>query len=195
MHRISTPKLSDYQYDLPEEYIAKFPLEARDASRLLHYENGNIAHHHFYELPSLLPKDSLLVFNNTKVIPARLIFQKATGARIEIFLLKPILPSPLIQLAMESTGPVTWECMIGNLKRWKEGETLSGQIDHQGQTVIIKATLKDKIKKEVTLDWSAEDITFASVVESSGEVPLPPYVNREATEMDRPRYQTFFSKF
>ncbi|MFC4874540.1 S-adenosylmethionine:tRNA ribosyltransferase-isomerase [Negadavirga shengliensis] len=194
MHRISTPKLSDYQYDLPEEYIAKFPLEARDASRLLHYENGNIAHHHFYELPSLLPKNSLLVFNNTKVIPARLIFQKATGARIEIFLLKPVLPSPLIQLAMESTGPVTWECMIGNLKRWKEGEVLSGQIDHQGQAITINATLKDKIKKEVTLDWSAENITFASVVESSGEVPLPPYLNREATEMDRPRYQTVYSK-
>lgn len=193
-HQISTPKLSDYQYELPDERIAKFPLESRDASRLLHYNNGNITHHRFFELPSLLPKDSLLVFNNTKVIPARLIFQKETGARIEIFLLRPLKPSPLIQIAMETTGPVTWVCMIGNLKRWKQGELISGQVNHQGNLITMHALLENKTNKEVTLSWAPADINFATLVEASGEVPLPPYLNRKATENDRPRYQTVYSK-
>ncbi|MEX0881869.1 MAG: S-adenosylmethionine:tRNA ribosyltransferase-isomerase [Cyclobacteriaceae bacterium] len=188
------PRLSDFQYGLPENYIAKFPLENRDASKLLHYEEGKITHHRFFELPQLLPEDSLLVFNDTKVIPARLSFKKSTGAKIEIFLLKPLLPSILIQETMGSKSLVTWNCMIGNLKRWREGETLIGEIGVSGKFIELKATLSDKSKKEVTFSWMPDQVSFAELIEAIGEVPLPPYLNRKATIEDKPRYQTIYSK-
>ncbi|MEX2511663.1 MAG: S-adenosylmethionine:tRNA ribosyltransferase-isomerase [Cyclobacteriaceae bacterium] len=188
------PLLSDFQYELPDHYIAKFPLGNRDASKLLHYEEGKITHHHFYELPQLMPEGSLLVFNDTKVIPARLCFQKSTGAKVEIFLLKPLLPSILIQESMGSRSPVTWICMVGNLKRWKEGETLTGKIGISAKSIELKATLRDKSKKEVTFSWIPDQISFAEIIEASGEVPLPPYLNRKATVEDKPRYQTIYSK-
>lgn len=187
-------RLSDYDYTLPEERIAKFPLEKRDHSKLLQYLNGDVSHHRFFELPDLLPSGSLMVFNNTKVIPARLIFQRDTGAKIEIFLLKPLAPSPVINEVMICTDEVSWETMIGNLKKWKDGEVLQGQIDIQGQSIIISAKLTDRENKVVSFSWTGDNIPFVSIVEASGEVPLPPYLNREATEEDRPRYQTVYSK-
>src|SRR5690606_17352712 len=125
---IPSIQLSDYQYLLPEEKIAKFPLAKRDQSKLLHFEKGSISHHQFTELPDLLPANTLMVFNNTKVIPARLIFTRTSGAKVEIFLLKPFLPSPVINEVMTATRSVSWETMIGNLKKWKSGEVLHGKI-------------------------------------------------------------------
>lgn len=185
--------LSDFQYVLPEEKIAKFPLEKRDASKLLHFEDGAITHHRFDELPDLLPENTLMVFNNTKVIPARLIFQRNTGAKIEIFLLKPVLPSPVINEVMAATQTVTWEAMIGNLKKWKEGEILQGEIRINGQEVILEACLEDRDQRTVRFQWTG-DIPFVSLVEASGEVPLPPYLNRKAVQEDKPRYQTVYSR-
>ncbi|RZS97212.1 S-adenosylmethionine:tRNA ribosyltransferase-isomerase [Cecembia calidifontis] len=187
-------RLSDYEYNLPDERIAKFPLEKRDHSKLLQFSDGRISHHRFFELPELLPTGSLMAFNNTKVIPARLIFQRETGAKVEIFLLKPVAPSTIINEVMIRTDEVSWETMIGNLKKWKDGEELHGQIEIQGQPVVISAKLMDREKKVVSFSWTGENIPFVSIVEASGEVPLPPYLNREATEEDRPRYQTVYSK-
>jgi S-adenosylmethionine:tRNA ribosyltransferase-isomerase len=187
-------RLSDYEYTLPEERIAKFPLEKRDESKLIHFKNNKISHHQFFELPELIPSGSMMVFNNTKVIPARLIFQRESGAKIEIFLLKPVAPSHVINEVMLNTSSVTWETMIGNLKKWKEGEILKGQVTIQGQECILSAKLVDRGNNSVEFKWSGENIPFVSIVEASGEVPLPPYLNRKATAEDKPRYQTVYSK-
>jgi S-adenosylmethionine:tRNA ribosyltransferase-isomerase len=187
-------RLSDYEYTLPEERIAKFPLEKRDESKLIHFKNKQISHHHFFELPQLIPSGSMMVFNNTKVIPARLIFQRQSGAKIEIFLLKPVAPSTVINEVMLNTSSVIWETMIGNLKKWKDGETLQGKVTIQGQEQILSANLVDREAKAVKFTWSGEKTPFVSIVEASGEVPLPPYLNRKATAEDKPRYQTVYSK-
>jgi S-adenosylmethionine:tRNA ribosyltransferase-isomerase len=189
-----TPQLSDYQYHLPEDRIAKFPLKNRDDSKLLHFDKGVVNHYHFHELPGILPSNSLLIFNDTKVIPARLRFFKPTGARIEIFLLTPLRPSSSIQDNMCSTGAVTWQCMIGNLKRWKEGETLSSTVNTNGSSHLFQATLDKKSQNQVTFTWNDGEINFAEMVEAIGEVPLPPYLKREAVPEDKPRYQTVYSK-
>lgn len=186
-------KLSDYEYTLPEEKIAKFPLEKRDASKLLHYKDGLINHLAFSQLPDLIPSGSLMVFNNTKVIPARLIFQRETGAKVEIFLLKPLLPTTVINEVMINTESVTWETMIGNQKKWKDGEILSGEVIYQGTRIQLKAHLEDRTNRIVKFTWTG-NAPFVSIVEASGEVPLPPYLNRKATEEDKPRYQTVYSK-
>lgn len=186
--------LSDYQYVLPEDKIAKFPLENRSDSKLLHYEDGKINHTNFKKLLGLVPANTLMVFNNTKVIPARLVFQKESGAKIEVFLLKPDQSSPLIQEAMLCHGEVSWEVMIGKLKKWKEGEVLKREADVQGQKVTVKAVVENREKRTVKFNWNPVHIPFVSIVEALGEVPLPPYLNRQATEEDKPRYQTVYSK-
>lgn len=187
-------ELKDYQYILPEDRIAKFPLEKRDHSNLLHYQNGKINHHHFFDLPDLLESNSLLVYNNTKVIPARLIFQRETGARIEIFLLQPVFPSTVIPEIMLSTHDVTWEVMIGNAKKWKDGEVLRGQVHYQGKLLILEARLEDRERQLVSFHWDSHEIPFVALVEASGEVPLPPYLNRKPVAEDKSRYQTVYSK-
>lgn len=189
-----TPTLKDYDYHLPEAFIAKFPLKKRDASKLLHYEDGKIQHFHFSDLPTILPANTRLVFNDTKVIPARLHFKKPTGAAIELFLLTPLRPSTLIPQSMESHGPVVWECMVGNLKRWKEGELIECEIPVNQQKLLLRAKLLSKDKKEVEFSWEPAELSFASIVEASGEVPLPPYLNRKADDTDKLRYQTVYSK-
>jgi len=186
--------LQEYEYTLPEERIAKYPLEKRDSSKLLHYQSGKISHHHFFDLPDFLDKGTLLVYNDTKVIPARLIFQRETGARIEIFLLNPVQPTTVIPEIMLSTQPVTWQTMIGNAKKWKSDEILKGVIEIQGQKVVLEARLVDKENKWVEFDWNSESVPFVDIVESSGEVPLPPYLNRKAEESDKDRYQTVYSE-
>lgn len=187
-------RLSDYEYILPEDRIAKFPLEKRDQSKLLQLKGGEITHHRFFDLPSLVPNGSLMVFNNTKVIPARMIFQRDSGAKIEIFLLKPIEPSGLINEVMLQTNRVVWECMIGNLKKWKTNEKLRGEILIKGKSCTVFATLKDRDDKKVTFEWDNSNVPFVSIVEAAGEVPLPPYLNRKPTEDDKPRYQTVYSQ-
>lgn len=194
---LSTPtaelKLSDYEYTLPEEKIAKFPLQNREDSKLLHFKNETIEHLNFNKITELIPSGSLMIFNNTKVIPARMLFQRNSGAKIEIFLLKPIEPTSVINEVMINTESVSWECMIGNLKKWKADEILSGEVIYQGQSIELKAALIDKERRIVRFTWE-ENIPFVSIVEASGEVPLPPYLNRKPTAEDKPRYQTVYSK-
>lgn len=191
---IAEIRLSDYEYILPEERIAKFPLEKRDHSKLLQLKEGKISHHHFFDLPELMLPGAMMIFNNTKVIPARLIFQRESGAKIEIFLLKPLEPSGLINEVMLQTNRVVWECMIGNLKKWKINEKLRGEILINGQPCTVFAILEDRDCKAVAFEWNDEKIPFVSIVEAAGEVPLPPYLNRKPTEMDKPRYQTVYSE-
>ncbi len=191
---IPTIDLKDYEYTLPEDRIAKFPLEKRDSSQLLEYRKGTIQHHHFFNLPDLLDADSLLVYNNTKVIPARLIFQRQTGARIEVFLLQPIAPSRIMSEIMTSKKPVVWETMIGNLKKWKEEETLQGIIQIDAQEVILSARLVNRGLMQVEFSWNDSEIAFVDLVEACGETPLPPYLNRKAEENDKSRYQTVYSE-
>ena len=191
---IPTIDLKDYEYTLPEDRIAKFPLEKRDSSQLLEYRKGTIQHHHFFNLPDLLDADSLLVYNNTKVIPARLIFQRQTGARIEVFLLQPIAPSRIMSEIMTSKKPVVWETMIGNLKKWKEEETLQGIIQIDAQEVILSARLVNRDLMQVEFSWNDSEIAFVDLVEACGETPLPPYLNRKAEENDKSRYQTVYSE-
>ena len=186
--------LKDYEYTLPEDRIAKFPLEKRDSSQLLEYRKGTVQHHHFFDLPSLLDADCLLVYNNTKVIPARLIFQRQTGARIEVFLLQPIAPSRVMSEIMTSKKPVIWETLVGNLKKWKEEETLQGVITIGTQEVILTARLVNKELMQVEFSWNDSEIAFVDLVEACGETPLPPYLNRKPEETDKSRYQTVYSE-
>jgi S-adenosylmethionine:tRNA ribosyltransferase-isomerase len=191
---IQSIDLKEYQYTLPEDRIAKHPLEKRDHSKLLEYKNGVLHHRHFFDLPTLLDSDTLLVYNNTKVIPARLIFQRQTGARIEVFLLQPVTPSRVMSQIMASKKPVVWETMIGNVKKWKEGEELQGTVTVANRQVILTARLLNRALKQVGFSWSDEEIAFVDLVEACGETPLPPYLNRKAQEQDKSRYQTVYSE-
>jgi S-adenosylmethionine:tRNA ribosyltransferase-isomerase len=178
---------SDYHYELPEERIAKFPLNDRSASKLLVYRNGSIKHFTFKDIPEQLREDNLLVFNNTKVISARIIFQKKTGAFIEVFLLNPESPSNLMEQAMQTKGACEWSCLIGNAKRWKEGK-LEVKINDKYQ-LSAERIGSDRVR----FNWNPE-ITFSEILDMAGQVPLPPYLNRKPTEQDKPRYQTVYSK-
>ncbi len=184
--------IHDYDYDLPDERIAKYPLAERDASRLLVWQGGEIAHRRFRELPELLRGDEVLFFNNTKVIPARLLFRKETGSLIETFLLNPIEPA-LVEQAMRAAGTTTWACAVGNLKRWKDGQTLQRELDIDGQKISLRATLASRPEQTVRYDWDGT-LPFARIVEACGEMPIPPYLNRSAEASDRSTYQTVYSK-
>ena len=185
--------LEDYHYELPENRIAKYPLAKRDSSKLLKYENGQISHHQFKDITSLIPKSSLLVFNNTKVIAARLFFYKDSGAKIEIFLTEPIEPYSDFQLVLKAKNTCTWKCMIGNVKKWKGGNLT--MIIHQdgNDDLIVKASLIDKEHGLVKFNWEGSS-EFLDIIEAGGKVPLPPYLNREAEIADKDRYQTVFSE-
>lgn len=182
--------LADFDYPLPDERIAKSPLPKRDESKLLLYRSGAIDHHIFREIPSLLPADALLVFNDTKVIPARLEFRKPTGAAIELFLLHPADASMLPQLALQQTGSIQWQCMIGNSKRWRSEEVLENRFGGR----VLQATMLDRASGTVGFSWRPETLTFAEVISEIGSTPLPPYLNREATPDDKERYQTVYSQ-
>lgn len=186
-------KLSDYNYPLPEENIAKHPLENREDSKLLVYKNNQIQHQRFRDIVNVIPDKTLLVFNDTKVIPARLYFYKSTGALIEIFLLKPLNPIP-VHATMQEKRSCTWSCMIGNLKKWKDNDILQRDVLAGNATIKLNAVLKDRPSGEITFTWDQNQFTFAEVLESAGEVPLPPYLNRKALPEDVPRYQTVYSK-
>jgi S-adenosylmethionine:tRNA ribosyltransferase-isomerase len=181
--------IKDYWYELPQDKIALYPLSERDKSKLLVYRNGAVEHTRFDKLSSFLPDKSTLFFNNTKVIPARIIFQKETGALIELFLLNPVSHSAVVQLAMEANSTNRWICTIGNLKRWPTGTTLVKTI----QNLTIRATLVDRESGVVEFTWTPEELNFAEVISKAGLTPLPPYLNRPAEESDRHRYQTVYS--
>jgi len=182
--------INDFLYTLSPEQIATYPLHQRDQSKLLVYHQGKIEHDQFHAIANYLPESSLLVFNDTKVIPARLHFHKTTGATIEIFLLNPVLPSQLVLDAMQAAGSCTWKCTIGNLKRWKEHDTL---VRNFGD-ITLTATLQQGNEGLVAFTWN-EGLTFAHVISVAGETPLPPYLKREAEPADRERYQTIYSRY
>ena len=186
--------ISDYNYPLPDERIAKFPLAERDHSKLLVYRHGEVSDDTFLNLPSYLPERALMVFNNTKVIQARLHFRKETGALIEVFLLEPAQPTDY-ELMFQTQGQCAWLCMMGNLKKWTEG-TLRRTIDVKGRAVTITATRGRQVGTShwVDFSWDAADVSFAEILETMGELPIPPYLNRETQESDKTTYQTVYSK-
>lgn len=192
--QISKINPKQYTYELPEKQIAKFPSNERGKSRLLAYKNQEITHHTFSEIGEFIPKDSLLMFNNTKVIPARLLFYKSTGALIEIFLLEPEKPSRIMSETMNAKTGVTWKCMVGNAKKWKNDIILSKMILIGQKEVEVNAEFIDREAQLVAINWSDQSFTFSEIVEALGKVPLPPYINRELTKNDPERYQTVYSK-
>ncbi len=186
--------LSQFQYPLPDDRIARFPLSQRDSSKLLVYKSGQISHERFSALSDLLPQNSFLVFNNTKVIPARLHFTKPTGAIIELFLLSPFPADQPITLAMETSGSAVWQGMIGNRKRWKKDETLKTTFPTPTGEVTLTVNWHDYDQSAVRLSWQPTELTFAQIIQYAGEIPLPPYLKRNAIEADRETYQTIYSK-
>lgn len=185
-------ELADFSYELPEERIAQFPLNKRDDAKLLIYTQGDIAHSRFYKLHHFLASGSLLVFNNTKVIPARLLFQRATGATIEVLLLEPVEPK-LVNQTMQCSEACTWHCIIGNKKKWKEGEVLSQKINIDGQETHLEAHLQDRDKQYVQLKWDNPHLSFAEMIQHYGTLPLPPYMKRNTQVQDYEQYQTVYS--
>jgi len=185
-------RLESYFYDLPDDRIARYPLDPRDSSRLLVYKNGEMAHKHFTDLTEYLPAETLLVFNNTRVIPARAYFQKETGATIEILLLHPQQPTQVINDAMLVQYTCVWECMIGNKKRWKKADILKTNIEVNGEAVKLEVEYADYDKNHIRLSWNSEAV-FLDIVKALGEIPLPPYLNRDTEETDKTTYQTVYA--
>lgn len=187
-------QIKDFNYPLDDERIAKHPLAEREKCKLLFYQNKQIKDLHFYDIPDLLPENSMLVYNNTRVINARLRFQKPNGgATIEIFCLEPISPRDYAQV-FQTNGECRWLCFVGNSKRWKTG-SLTQDVNVSGITVTISATRGQQLGNafEIIFNWNNENVTFASLLEAIGEIPIPPYLNRKTEESDSEDYQTVYS--
>lgn len=187
-------RISDYDYPLPDERIAKFPLPERDSSKLLVYRHGEVSEDRFTSLPQYLKPGMLMVFNNTKVIQARLHFRKETGALIEVFCLEPYSPADYAQ-NFQQTETCSWLCMIGNLKKWKEG-VLRKEMTVNGRDLILCAERGEAVgtSHAVRFSWNDSTVTFSDILECMGELPIPPYLNRETQESDKKTYQTVYSK-
>ena len=193
MTDIRSISIDEYDYPLPEERIAKYPLAERDASKLLVLKDGMIQASQFRQIGDFLPPKALLVFNETKVIRARLQFQKETGSHIEVFCLEP---DDDYQIAFSSRSPVRWKCLVGNSKRWRDG-LLRMPLTINNQNVVLTAerVSKNDQYSEIKFSWTPAELPFATILEAAGEIPLPPYLNREAEPEDRDRYQTVFAKY
>lgn len=197
-------KISDYNYSLPDERIAKFPLQRRDSSKLLLYRHGEVGEDTFRNLPNYLPQGALMIINNTRVIQARMHFRKSTGALIEVFLLEPSAPADYEQM-FQTRRQCSWLCLVGNLKKWKEGE-LSREIEipHDSpakasttdrKTVVRASRIGEQGTSHlVSFAWDNPDCTFADILDAMGELPIPPYLNRDTQESDKITYQTVYSK-
>jgi S-adenosylmethionine:tRNA ribosyltransferase-isomerase len=191
--------IKDYNYPLPDERIAKFPIAQRDHSKLLIYRHGEVGEDVFFNLPNYLPKGALMIFNNTKVIQARMHFRKIgsngehTGALIEVFLLEPAEPSDY-ELMFQTSGHCAWYCLVGNLKKWKEG-SLTREIEVNGAKIVVKATRGPihGTSHRIDFEWNGA-VSFAEIIDAMGELPIPPYLNRETQESDKTTYQTVYSK-
>ena len=187
--------IEDFNYPLPAEQIAQFPLEVRDKSKLLLFKDNVVSEDTFANLASYLPADSLLISNETRVVHARLLFRKPSGAPIEIFCLEPVKPTNDIQLAFQQQQSCTWKCLVGNARRWKSGplELLS---EIEGNPVRLVASLSDRDETAfyIHFEWTPAHLNFAQVLEHFGKIPLPPYISREASENDNTRYQTVFAR-
>lgn len=186
-------QISDYNYELPDARIAKFPMAERDHSKLLIYDKGSVGEDMFYNLPQHLPAHALMVFNNTKVIQARLHFRKDTGALIEVFLLEPAQPADYEQM-FQTRSRCSWLCLVGNQKKWKEG-ALVRPLSVNGQTVTLRATRRGEhgTSQWIDFEWDGH-ASFAEIIDVAGELPIPPYLNRETQESDLTTYQTVYSK-
>ena len=186
--------ISEYNYELPDERIAKFPKAERDHSKLLVYNKGEVGEDIFYNLPNYLPQGALMVYNNTKVIQARLHFRKETGALIEIFLLEPAEPADYEQM-FQQTRRCSWLCLVGNQKKWKEG-TLTRELRVKNEEVRVSATRRGEhgTSQWIDIEWDNERVNFAEILDEMGELPIPPYLNRETQESDKTTYQTVYSK-
>lgn len=186
--------IKDFDYPLPDEKIAKYPLPRRDESKLLLYRDGTVSESIFKNIGDYLPPRALMVFNNTKVIQARLLFHKLTGARIEIFCLEPVAPRDYA-LVFSQTERCSWTCLVGNLKKWKEGR-LSKEISINGETVVMYAERKQTCGDSnlIEFSWDNPAYTFANLLDAGGILPIPPYLHRETKESDLQTYQTVYSK-
>lgn len=186
--------INDYNYELPDERIAKFPLAERSSSKLLIYDNGAIAESRFCSVADYLPDGATLVFNNTRVVRARIVMHKASGARIEVFCLEPHNPADY-ERAFVQRGQSEWSCIVGNLKKWKEGE-VGIDFEYRGAQHTLRAEIVERGTREhiVRFRWSAE-CTFGELLEELGRIPIPPYLNRESEEIDNTRYQTVYARY
>lgn len=187
-------RIEDFDYPLPDERIAKFPLPKRDESKLLLYQNGTVSESVFKNITEYLPEGSLMVFNNTRVIQARLLFRKETGAQIEIFCLEPMEPHDYA-LVFQQTERCSWTCLVGNLKKWKEG-TLSRDVIVNNETVTLKAEKKQTCGDShlIEFTWNNPSCTFADLLDAAGVLPIPPYLHRDTEKSDLQTYQTVYSK-
>lgn len=191
--KVRNIRISDYNYPLPDHRIAKHPLAAREQCKLLCYKvGGEISEGHFYDVPAVLPEKAMLVYNNTRVINARLRFRKSTGSTIEIFCLEPVAPCDY-QLIFQTTQSCTWLCLVGNSKRWKQGP-LTQEIEVDGKGVTLEANRGERRGNsfEIEFSWNG-GVTFASILEAIGEIPIPPYLNRGTESTDSADYQTVYS--
>ena len=186
--------INDFNYNLPDERIAKFPLAERSSSKLLIYEDGDIAESNFRNVAEYLPAGAMLIFNNTRVVRARIVMHKASGARIEVFCLEPHNPADY-ERAFAIKGESEWSCIVGNLKKWKEGE-VGIDFEYNGEEHRLRAEIVERGTREhiIRFRWSAE-ITFGQLLETLGRIPIPPYLNRDSEELDNTRYQTVYARF
>jgi len=194
MHPKHLP-IKDFTYELPDDKIAKYPLQKRDDSKLLVYRSGKINTSRYSDLAEHLPANTLLVFNNTKVVEARLLFKKATGGIIELFCLEPADQYPDITTAMLQKGKVLWKCLVGGAKKWKDGLIIK-KIETQGNPITLTA---NRIKKQgdyfvIEFSWDDDCLTFAEILHLAGQIPLPPYLNRTVEETDKDTYQTVYAR-
>jgi len=185
--------IQDYDYPLPDEKIALFPLNNRDDSKLLVYKSGKTNHQIFKDLPEFLPENGLLIFNNTKVIPARINLTKDSGTKIEVFLLKPIQGDLATQSILNQDSETIWECLVGNKKRWKVDEPIKRAIYIDSKEIVLTFHWHERTENLIKITWDAP-IPFAEILDAVGQIPLPPYMEREVGPEDKNRYQTIFSK-
>jgi S-adenosylmethionine:tRNA ribosyltransferase-isomerase len=187
--------IADFSYQLPEEFIANYPLAERDSSKLLIYKNGAITESVYRDIDEQIPVDSFLIFNNTKVVEARLLFKKPTGGVIEIFCLEPPAIYPDITTAMLQKGKVIWNCLIGGASKWKHGVILEKKIELENSILTIQASFIERLNDsfQIELNWGTDEYCFAEVLHMAGAIPLPPYIKREAEDSDTIRYQTIYA--
>ena len=187
-------RIEDYNYSLPDERIAKYPLAERDSSKLLIYKDGLISEHVFCDIPEQLPSESIMVFNETKVVPARLFFRRESGAHIEVFCLEPYEPSDY-NISFASTGSCRWTCVLGNAKRWKDDVLLFDVQEGELAQIALRARLITREGQTGVVEFSWQgDIPFSRVLELCGQVPIPPYLNRNTEDIDIERYQTLYAR-
>ncbi len=195
---MTSPKnllIKEFNYDLPDEKIAKYPLEKRDESKLIVYKKGTVQEDRFINIDAHLPEDALIIFNNTKVVEARLLFQKTTGTTIEIFCLEPADDYADITIAMQQTKKVLWKCLVGNAKKWKD-KTLEKKISVSNKEIILSAKKLSRHQDDFIIEffWNDDALSFAEVLHLAGVIPLPPYLHREAEASDVKNYQTIYAK-